>query len=98
MNLTVISQRRRFNELDQITQAMGSTMLNKLQEGAQQLNTLPKTINDVITKQNSQTQAVIIDAVRRIVEQKEGRGGNVTSIGLVEVSSTSVADSVLGHL
>jgi hypothetical protein len=73
-------------------------MLDKLHGVGQQLNMLPKTINDVTIEQHSETQAIILDAARHMVKQKNDQGGIVTSIELSEVSSTSVADSVFGNL
>lgn len=98
MDLSNKSQARSFHELDPATKEMVGDMLDKLRGVAQKLERLPKTINDVTIEQNTETRTIIIDAVRQIVEQKRGQGGSVTSIGLVELSSSAIADSVLGHL
>jgi len=73
-------------------------MLDKLHGVCQQLDMMPKTINNVTIQQHSETQAIVLDAARHMGEQKNDQGGIVTSIELFEVSSTSVADSVLGNL
>lgn len=98
VDLSIKSQERRFKELDQTTREMVGRMLDDKLEGiSRDLEMGTKRINDVVVEQNVNTQTVIIDALRHMIEQRKG-GGEVLTSRLVEVSSMDVVTSVLGHL
>lgn len=69
----------------------------KLESISQNLEMSTKSINDLVIKQNENTQTVVIDALSRMMQQKKGEGAVLTS-RLIEVSSMDIANSVLGHL
>jgi hypothetical protein len=88
----------RFYELDITTRKMVGDILDRINGINQQLAKSTKAVSDLVIDQSLETRTVIIDALSRIVHSKGGQGDTIKSLGLVEVSSKTVADAVLGHL
>lgn len=98
VDLNIKSQEQRYEGLEESTRRMVRRMLDeKLQRISRNSDSNTKDIKDVVVKEHTNTQTVIIDALRQMAKEEKGKSVVVKS-SLVEVSSEEVATSVLRHL